>query len=131
MSTRSRDPKGDVRHRPAADPMQAHPPYQDANHDVVIQRDLLGDYQQLARLLDQLVNWDFGYFKLRRATLGGELHLTWTWTLGVHSGSYVYVRVQYWQLTYGLELLSSKVFQVQEGKLIPTVDKRGSRHYTA
>lgn len=131
MSTIRRDPKGDTRH--TRTPVRSDPSSttQQANSQVQHQGELLGSNGELARCLDQLVNWDHGYFKLRRSSSGAELHLTWTWTLGTHAGSYVYVRVMYWELAYGLQLLSEKVFKADEGQLTPTPDKRGSRHYSA
>lgn len=131
MTTRSRDPKGDIRHNSTPVRPESHGAQDEAHRQVNTQRDMLSPDGNLQRLLEQIVNWDHGYFKLRRSSTGGDLHLTWTWTLGTHAGSYVYVRVMYWELAFGLQLLAEKVFKADEGKLTPTVDKRGSRHYSA
>lgn len=67
---------------------------------------------------------DNGYLKVRRALDSQDLHLTWTWSVGTWRGSYVYARVEYWRVSFGLELLQSKVLDVEDGLRKPSPDKR-------
>lgn len=127
----SHDPKGDRRHTAK---QQQEQPDVTRTPQPINGKSVTPTYAPRTRtlaLLDQITNWDHGYMKWRRSTLEPSLHLTWTWTLGKHAGCYVYVRVDSWQWEYGLELLSQKVFEVDEGHRTPTPDKRGSAHYSS
>jgi hypothetical protein len=75
--------------------------------------------------LTEFVEHDNGFLKVRRALDSDTLHLTWTWSVGKHAGTYVYVAVEYWQLDYGLTLLLAKVFQAELGVRKTTPDKLG------
>jgi hypothetical protein len=128
MSEQTRDPKGDRRHGSSQQPTgHVNPSKLDPQDEAV--HSLLPDAErELGRIMFSFSNFDHGYLKLRRSPLGADLHITWTWTLGPHSGSYVYVRVEFWRITYGLELLARKVFDVDEGKLRPSPDRRNSNY---
>lgn len=64
-----------------------------------------------------------GHLKLRRDGAGSDYHLTWTWSLGKHAGTYVYVRTEHWRYRFGLMLLRRKIEEVEEGIRRPTPDK--------
>lgn len=68
-----------------------------------------------------------GCLKVRRGETGADLHLTWTWSGGRYAGTYVYVRCEYWRLLFGLELLQSKVLEVEAMVRQPTPDKYADR----
>lgn len=124
MGTYRNDPKGDIRHN-------SHKP-SNGSKDISPQEHLtdtpllhpVATNHRIITLLEQLTGWDHGYLKMRRGSDGPDLHLTWTWTLGPSTGSYVYARVNFWELEFGLDIITRKVFQVDEGLLKPTVDKR-------
>jgi hypothetical protein len=128
MSTRRRDPKGDVR-------SNGNSPVSDSNVTDNNQDDVTKGgrvkYQasdKLGEVLIMLADNDGGYLKVRRSALSPDLHLTWTWTIGKWSGHYVYVRVPFWQLAYGLALLAEKTVDVESGLRKPTPDKRNPDH---
>jgi hypothetical protein len=131
MSTQSRDPKGDKRaegRKSGQDPVQ---PPTTAPHPERVDISVVDAERELGRIMFQFSNWDHGYLKARRSPLGSDLHLTWTWTMGPHSGSYVYARVEYWRITFGLEVLSRKVFRVDEGLERPSPDRRNPARTTS
>lgn len=131
MSTRRRDPKGDVRsdgngaisNGNVTDNGQA-----DASSDGRVK---FKASDKLGEVLVMLADNDGGYLKVRRSALGPDLHLTWTWTLGDWCAHYVYVRVPFWQLAYGLSLLAEKIVDVEAGLRKPTRDKRNPEQNSA
>jgi hypothetical protein len=78
----------------------------------------------LTEVMAFFVDHDSGSLKVRRAADSADLHLTWTWSLGEHRGTYVYVRVEHWRLLFGLEVLQQKVLECERGERKPTPDKR-------
>lgn len=123
MTTNSRDPKGDRRTtgRSSApkDDTRSQGSTQVARIDVSVHE----SEQELGRAIDNFCRYDHGYLKVRRSSLGSDLHLTWTWTLGSHAGTYVYIRVNYWEFATGLQLLARKLYEVDEGLRRPSPDK--------
>lgn len=85
------------------------------------------DREFVYRSLQSFSSHDDGFLKVRRSADSDDLHLTWTWNLGTHSSRYVYVKVAYWQLAYGLVLLYTKLTQVELGERKATPDKLGHR----
>lgn len=124
MSKASRDPKGDVFSQSTRAAMNGDVPRVYVNNPPSTLPQLLEQDAELRHSIDQLVNDDDGYLKMRRSSLSSDLHLTWTFTANEYSGSYVYVRVDYWQVHDGLELLLGKMRAVRLGQLRPTPDKR-------
>lgn len=84
--------------------------------------------ERLAYVMAHFCNWEHGYLKVKRDSSGSDLHLTWTWTLSHAAGSYVYVRCNFWELDFGLDMLSRKILEVDEGTRKPTPDKRNPSH---
>jgi hypothetical protein len=77
-------------------------------------------------VLSFFTDHDAGYLKVRRSMPGADLHLTWTWAGGENAGTYVYVRCEYWRILFGLEILRTKVLEVEAGYRRPTADKYGA-----
>ena len=123
MSTK-RDPKGDVLSKADRAVVNGDVPRLYGTNPAGTVQALIDEDAQLRHSLDELVNDDSGYLKIRRGTLGPEVHITWTYTLTEHAGHYVYVRVDYWKIHEGLDLLCSKIRAVALGQLRPTPDKR-------
>lgn len=76
---------------------------------------------------DALQYWlgcDDGGLKLRRAADSNDLHITWTWSLSDLAGTYVYVRVPFYDAPYGLALLRTKKEEAENGTRKSTRDKR-------
>jgi hypothetical protein len=84
--------------------------------------------QNLREHIECFVSDDMGYLKVRRGLDSEDVHLTWQFCNGKFYGHYVYVRVSYWQLDYGLELLIQKRDEVYTGSRTPTPDKRKPSH---
>lgn len=84
--------------------------------------------EDLAHVLKNFADDDMGFLKVRRGLDTSELHLTWTFCNGPHYGTYVYVKVDYWQLDYGLSLLIEKRDEVYSGLRRSTPDKRNPSH---
>lgn len=123
MGIQSRDPKGDRRTTRGNPPTHAS-----ANPQVTREaeppRSLLDDgYGDVGRKMFAFSERDNGYFKCRRSADSSDLHLTWTWSLGTHAGSYVYARVEWWKLIEGLTILERKLMEVEAGSLRPSPDK--------
>lgn len=123
MSNRN-DPKGDVRHSKDSARNQADVTRTHQAGLLATLEEPISSPERTLNLLAHFANFDHGYLKWKRDSGGSTLHLTWTWTLGKHAGSYVYAAVEYWRFGYGLEVLAHKLFSVDEGLLMPTVDKR-------
>lgn len=64
-----------------------------------------------------------GFLKLRRDSTSDDVHLAFTWNLGKPVGTYVYVRIPYYRLAFGLEVLQTKVLEVESGERKGTPDK--------
>jgi hypothetical protein len=69
---------------------------------------------------------DDGYLKVRRSATSRDLFLVWEWSLGPNAAHYVYVTMEYWRLSEGLDVLRTKVLQTEEGVRMPTRDKMKS-----
>lgn len=95
----------------------------DGNVDVHQAELIPTDAADLQKVMSWFADHGAGYLKLRRDELGADYHMAWQWTRGAHAGTYVYVRVEYWRYAFGLELLSKKMWEVEEGQRRPTPDK--------
>lgn len=123
MTNPRSEPSQNRNHNPATSSQDPHNVSQVAGHQTV-PRSLLDDAEsKLGEVMFQFMNFDHGYLKVRRSSSGDDLHLTWTWSLGAHSGSYVYVRVSFWEITNGLHMLARKVLEVDDGSRQPSPDK--------
>lgn len=82
--------------------------------------------ETLRNCIDDFTADDMGYLKIRRGLDSQDVHLTWQFSNGKFYGHYVYVRVEWWQIDYGLELLIQKRDEVYQGTRRPTPDKRSA-----
>jgi hypothetical protein len=127
MGITRRDPKGDTFKRRPAAAVPLKEPEQPGNQVDASQ----DDHDKGSRVyyhLSSFTTYDAGYLKLRRESDGPQLHLTWTWTLTRHAGTYVYVRINFWEIDTGLNLLWRKVLEVESGVRKPTADKFKDSH---
>lgn len=131
MAANKRDPKGDRRTVGREQAQSSPTPPQGQNDLIQVDVALDERERELGCALNQFLAFDHGYLKVRRASLGSDTHLTWTWTLGSHAGTYVYVRVNFWEVAFGLKVLARKVFEVDEGRVRSTPDKRNPSQNTA
>lgn len=69
------------------------------------------------------VEHDDGFLKVRRSLDSVDLHVTYSWSSGPHAGCYVYSKVEYWQLAFGLDLVRVKVLEAEEGIRKPSPDR--------
>lgn len=126
MSTR-RDPKGDVRHTHNRVPHGGDEDGQPTQSTLIQET---SEHMHLAGIglgFSRFVGLEGGYLKVRRSLDERDVHLTYSWSAGTHQGCYVYVRIEYFRIGYGLDLLWGKVLSVQEGRIRPTPDKRVNR----
>lgn len=72
--------------------------------------------------LASLCDRDDGWLRIVRPRDSDTLYLKWKYTQGKHAGYYVMACVQYWQVSYGLELLVDKLDAVAAGAHRPTKD---------
>jgi hypothetical protein len=122
MGANRRDPKGDIRSEranstwatratgaaPAPDPLDTFQ---------------LEEMLAVGRQFQKFLHRHGGYLKVRRDIDGPDVHLTWTWNSAPLHGTYVYVRVPYWRVGWGLEVLEGKIEQSEAGTRRPTHDK--------
>jgi len=76
-----------------------------------------------ATVFQYFLHNDEGYLKVKRDTDTKAVHFTWIWTLGKWAHHYVYVRCDYDQAGWGLDLLRDKVLDVAAGSRTPTPDR--------
>lgn len=81
-----------------------------------------GAMQHVADRFLYFIHRDDGYLKVKRELDSSTVHFTWTFTAGQWAKHYVYSRVEYYDVAYGLELLLSKIVAVEEGRSRPTRD---------
>lgn len=127
MGSMRHDPKGDRRTRGNQSAPQGGTPSPVTPEAKALSLSLDNAHAELGDALEPFSMWDHGYLKFKRDSGGPEIHLTFTWTLGSHTGSYVYVRVAHWELAVGLQVLARKVYAVDNGTLKPTWDSRRAR----
>lgn len=84
---------------------------------------LLAEPSSMSQHMALWADHDGGYLKIRRGTDSPDIHLAWTWSIGIHAGKYVYVRTEYWRLLFGLEVLWQKVLEAEAGLRKPSPDK--------
>lgn len=82
-----------------------------------------GDRSRIGFHMVEIIHRDDGYLKIRRELDSAQMHLTWTWTMGQWARCYVYVRVEYYAIGFGLGLLMDKITEVDHGLRVPTPDK--------
>lgn len=95
----------------------------DVHSEPNVLMELVSRPSDVGRVMSFFSDHGGGCLKVRRSETGQDLHLTWTWAAGKHRGFYVYVRVEYWRLLFGLELLEVKVLEAEAGRLRPSPDK--------
>jgi hypothetical protein len=127
MSKRRTDSDGNrLDGKPGHGAVIAHAANGDVDSEPNIFHELLSAPEALTRVMAFFCDHGSGYLKVRRSDPGGDLHLTWTYSGGKYAGTYLYVRVEYWRLLFGLELLERKVLEADGGVRKPTPDRYGA-----
>jgi len=83
----------------------------------------MNEMMTVAARFRDFIHRDDGYLKVKREADASQVHFTWTYTLGQWAKHYLYVRVEYYDVPYGLNLLWQKIEDVDAGRRQPTPDR--------